>query len=588
MKTWMIPYFKTHWRGLCLAISLAMLAALCATGLLFTSGYLISKAALQPENILMIYVPIVGVRTFGIFRAVFQYGGRMVGHNTILRILSEMRTRLYKRLEPAALFFRARHQTGDVLGVLSEDIEHLQDIYLRTAIPAATAVLIYAGWVAALGFLDGNFALLMAIYLFILLAIFPALSLLLSSHRRKRLSEHRHGLYEELTDAVLGVSDWMLSGRQAILLKRHEMLQYQVARDERWLNRFRNLREFISQLLIGGAVIAVLLWSSTMVSDHQMSRTLIAAFVLIVFTIGESLLPLSESVERVTQYQEAFKRLNGLSDANEEDHDQVKANDREVGQSMTIQADHLSYRYDGQQSRAVNEVSLQIRQGECVALIGRSGAGKSTLIHLIYGALEPSEGTVRLNGTDCSAIGRQMSQYISVLNQEPHLFDTTVYNNLALGNEQAGKERIIQAAKWVGLHDKIEQLPNRYATRMHEAGAIFSGGEQERLALARILLQDNPIVILDEPTVGLDPLTERELLQTIFSTLKGKTLIWITHHLTGTEKMDQIIFMENGSIEMQGNHHQLLQTNERYRRLYQLDVPMHLRRQLNPDENGDA
>jgi ATP-binding cassette subfamily C protein CydC len=180
-----------------------------------------------------------------------------------------------------------------------------------------------------------------------------------------------------------------------------------------------------------------------------------------------------------------------------------------------------------------------------------------------------------------------MSEYIAVLDQNPHLFDTSVRNNLALGNEQATEEELVQAAKAVGLHELIEQLPKGYRTQMHEAGSIFSGGEQERLALARILLKQTPVVILDEPTVGLDPITEKKLLQTIFSTLKGKTLIWITHHLTGAEKMDQIFFMENGRFCMKGDHRHLMRTYPRYRRLYQLDVPDHLKHMLDASFNED-
>lgn len=581
MRTWIVPYMMKHWRRLSLSVFVSLLGALCAAGLLFTSGYLISKAALRPENILMIYVPIVGVRTFGIFRAVFQYTARLTSHDTILRILSEMRTRLYNKLEPMALFHRSYYQAGDVLAILSDDMEHLQDIYLRTALPGATAVIVYGFWIAVVGSLDGIFALLIGLYLLLLLVFFPLFSLLWSRHKRKSLLKHRHQLYEKMTDAVLGIGDWILSGRQQAFLAAHDQLEKQATQENRRLEDFRRLRDLLSQLLIGGAVLIILYWTGGMAADGHISRTLIAAFVLVIFSISETLIPVSEAVERLPQYNEAFQRLNTIAGKEpkysiNESSIQPKLDER----SVTICADNLFYRYSENEDWAVENISLSIHQGERVALIGRSGAGKSTLTHLIYGALKPQHGTITLNGIPCEHFGHRMSRRISVLNQNPHLFDTSVLNNIKLGNEQASFEAIVQATKWVRLHEKIERLPNGYQTQMHEAGSIFSGGEQERLALARILLQDNPIVILDEPTVGLDPITEKELLQTIFETLEGKTLLWITHHLTGTEKMNQIIFMEDGRFEMHGTHQQLLDRYPRYRRLYQLDVPEHLRRQL--------
>lgn len=588
MKEWFVPYAQKHWRGLVLSAVLMFFALFCAAGLLFTSGYLISKAALQPENILMIYVPIVGVRAFGIFRAVFQYAGRLTSHSTILRILSEMRIRLYHCLEPAALFIRSRFRTGDLLGVLSDDIEHLQDIFLRTALPGGTALLIYALWIGFLGWFDPVFAILLGLYFLILLVVFPLVSLMWAGKAHKRLSGIRHGLYDKLTDAVLGAGDWMMSGRQKDFISSYEGLENQSMLVTRRLNQIKIWRDFVCQLLIGLAVIFLLIWSGHMASGGHMQSTLIAAFVLVTFTISESFVPVSEAVERLPQYREAFTRLSKVDKRDPDlpsvaDSQPVRPDMREI----VIEANHVFYRYKKKDEWALQDLSFRIGQGERVALIGRSGAGKTTLIHTIYGALRPPRGSLTLNGVPAYRFGDNMSEYIAVLDQNPHLFDTSVRNNLALGNEQATEEELVQAAKAVGLHELIEQLPKGYRTQMHEAGSIFSGGEQERLALARILLKQTPVVILDEPTVGLDPITEKKLLQTIFSTLKGKTLIWITHHLTGAEKMDQIFFMENGRFCMKGDHRHLMRTYPRYRRLYQLDVPDHLKHMLDASFNED-
>ena len=183
----------------------------------------------------------------------------------------------------------------------------------------------------------------------------------------------------------------------------------------------------------------------------------------------------------------------------------------------------------------------------------------------------PNQGVVSIQGKPVQSIQEEISSYVSVLNQQPYLFDTSVLNNIRLGSPEATEEQVKEAARQVQLHDYIESLPEGYHTGVQETGVRFSGGERQRMALARIVLENTPIVVLDEPTVGLDPRTERELLETIFRVLKGKTVIWITHHLTGCEACDRMMFIEDGRIEMQGQHHDLLKENLRYQKLYEMD-----------------
>lgn len=233
----------------------------------------------------------------------------------------------------------------------------------------------------------------------------------------------------------------------------------------------------------------------------------------------------------------------------------------------------MSYRYTPDAPYAVQEVSLHLPQGKRLAVLGRSGGGKSTLMKLIQGALLPSAGNVFINDLPVQTMGENITDVIAVLNQSPHLFDTTVANNLRIGRPNATDEEIQRVAAQVGLSDLIESLPQGYHTPMLETGLRFSGGERQRIALARVLLRETPVVIFDEPTVGLDPVTERALMRTILDSMQGKTMIWVTHHLMGAERMDELIFMENGQITMQGSHEQLLAREERYRRLLELDRP---------------
>lgn len=580
---WFAPYSAAYFWRFVLIILLGALTVFSASSLMYTSGFLISKASIPPENILMIYVPIVGVRTFGTSRAVIHYVERLVGHDTILRILSKMRVRLYNLLEPQALLLSSRFRTGDLLGMLADDIEHLQNVYLRTVFPSIIALLIYGAAVIALGTFDWAFALLMGLYMLVLVAVLPMISLLLTRKRQREVKQQRNRLYQKLTDAVLGLGDWVISGRQGQFVDTYEADEQAVARTDSALRRWARVRMFISQAVVGLGVLSLLYWAGGQYDDGAMAGTLIAAFVLVVFPVADAFLPVSEAVERIPQYRNSLERLEGVNAAaGTAPLAAEAAGAAEAAAAVeAIQASgeawivlkSAGYRYAAGDDFAVQGLDLALPQGRKVAVIGRSGAGKSTLLKLVQGVIAPTSGSVTINGLDAAAYGERIPQLIAVLNQSPHLFDTTVANNIRLGDPGASEAAVRQAAALAKLDALVSSLPEGYDTPVREAGQRFSGGERQRIALARILLQNTPVVVLDEPTVGLDPRTERELLATMFEAMAGKTLIWVTHHLVGAEQMDEVIFMENGQVEMRGTHAELLATQPRYRKLYELDRP---------------
>ncbi|WP_342548029.1 thiol reductant ABC exporter subunit CydC [Paenibacillus sp. FSL P2-0089] len=585
---WFAPYYSAYFWRFVLIILLGALTIFSASSLMYTSGFLISKASIPPENILMIYVPIVGVRTFGTSRAVIHYVERLVGHDTILRILSKMRVRLYHMLEPQALFLSSRFRTGDILGMLADDIEYLQNVYLRTVFPSIIALLIYAAAMIALGTFDVAFALLMGLYMLVLVVILPLISLLLTQKRQRQVKQERNRLYQKLTDAVLGLSDWVISGRQSQFVDTYEADEQAVARIDGSLRRWARLRMFIGQAVVGLAVLSLLYWAAGQYAEGAIAGTLIAAFVLVVFPVADAFLPVSEAVEKIPQYRNSLERLEGVEaaagdtplsagtaagSAGAEAQAAAALQAAKASGQVQIELKSAGYRYAAGDDFSVQQLDLALPQGRKVAVIGRSGAGKSTLLKLVQGVIAPTIGSVTINGIDAAAYGERIPQLIAVLNQSPHLFDTTVANNIRLGDPGASEAAVQQAAALAKLDTLISSLPEGYDTPVREAGQRFSGGERQRMALARILLQNTPVVVLDEPTVGLDPRTERELLATMFEAMAGKTLIWVTHHLVGAEQMDEVIFMENGQVEMRGTHAELMERQPRYRKLYELDRP---------------
>ncbi len=568
-QTYIAPYLKKYKKAMLATILLGVLAVLSGAMLTFVSGYLISRASEMPETILLLYIPIVLVRTFGLSRAVSHYLERLAGHNAVLKILSEMRVKLYGMLEPQALLIRQRFQTGDILGTLADDIEHLQDVYIRTIFPTAVGLCLFIYAITMLALFDWLFAIWMAFCLSIIVFVYPMFSLYTLKRHQREAKRKRGQLYRQLTDAVFGISDWMISGR-----KNHFITGFM--NDSRSSHKMENKlaywnlsRGFQLQIISGIILIMVGIWAGNAAQQGEIIPAYIAAFTLVTLPILEGLIPLSYAIERIPAYGESLKRIESIQQF-------VQAEEGSKGNVQTfkktdISIDTLSYRYEGEQADALHQLSLSIPYGQKLALLGKSGAGKSTLIQLLQGAIQPTSGGIFINDHSPIEYGDQIYDLVGVLNQKPYLFATTVENNIRLGNQQATKEEIENVMKQVKLDHYMDSLPNGLQTQMEETGQRFSGGERQRIALARILLKDTPIVILDEPTIGLDPVVESELIDTILTSLQDKTVIWITHHLIGIEQMDQILFLDQGQIAMRGTHDQLMRTNQRYQQLYKLD-----------------
>lgn len=571
--SWVKPYMAKYRKLLYLVLFLGFMTLFCGSALMFVSGYLISRSASLPENIMLVYVPIVLTRAFGIGRPTFRYVERLVSHNWVLKMTSDLRVKLYRSLEKEAIFFKGKYKTGDILAILAEDIDHIQNLYLRTIFPTLISWGIYILVVIGLGFFSIPFALMMLLMLAVVTILMPLVSVLVNGARMYAQKTARNGLYDQLTDAVLGVGDWLFSGRKHDFITSYEASEAEVRDYDEKIKRFDRVRDFLVQLCFGLIALAVLVWTSTVFQgNHGGGANWIAAFVLAVFPLIDAFAPIPQAISELPIYGDSVERMNALpkiDDSTDEATERAAAITEGAFQELRIQ--QVSFSYEESHKTIIDELSITLAKGEKLALLGKSGAGKSTLGKILRGDLMPTAGEITINGIPTYEFGDGISNWIGVINQSPYLFDTTVLNNVRLGNIKATDEEVIAALYQVGLGEMIASLPEGFHTLVEEAGGRFSGGERQRLALARILLQDNPIVLLDEPTVGLDPITEQKLLDTLFDVLKDKTIVWITHHLQGVNQMDQVIFLENGKIEIFGTPTELLATNERYQRLYRLD-----------------
>lgn len=564
--SWVFPYLKKYAGLLALVIFLGFLTVFCGGALMFTSGYLISRSAQRPENILLIYAPIVLTRAFGIGRPSFRYLERLVSHNWVLRIVSNFRKRLYQLVERGTKSIHAKVQTGQVFNVLANDLFKIENFYLQMLFPTIIGWLIYLIGSFAVGLFSPLTAILLLLVLGLNTILLPLLTVLIKGARDFEQKQIEERIYTDLTDAVLGLQDWVLSGRTDELLAKQNRDFKRLNTLQTKDNHFDWWRGCIAETMIAVSAVILIVFANATFGGREDTVSWVAAFGLVMFPLADSLVSISAGFGEWPRYADSIQRLNSLE---QQGATETVFTDLAVPTEQTIIFDHVTFGYDDQ--TVLEDINLTITPQEHLAILGPSGAGKSTLLKLLLGDEVPTSGQVTVGGQPATSYQDQRSEVIAVLDQQPYLFATSVANNLRLGNLHATEAELWAVLEQVQLADLVASLPAKLNTPMQEAGKRFSGGERQRFALARILLQDTPIVVLDEPTVGLDPITELAVLEMIFDVLADKTIIWVTHHLTGIEMTDEVVFIDDKHISLQGTPRTLIETEPRFAQLLALD-----------------
>ena len=557
-----------------LVVILGILSTVSGAALMYVSGFLISKSSLRIGNILMLQVPTVLTRTFSLSQSTFAYLQRLTSHNLVLGIIEKMRSRVYKILEPHALKLKKEYKSGDLLGLIAEDIEHLQNIYLKTIFPSIVSLVLYVIFVTLMFGYDMSYAILATLFGLFIIFIVPFASLTFTRRNFQVMKEAKYDLYKNFTSAIFGISDWISSNRVNDFMNEYQEKETRLLKKETKIKIFVHFRENLVNFIAGLTVFYMIYSCWNMTLNDSIENVYIASFCMMALSVMSVSVMTSESVAHIPGYEVSIKRVKDFYANEQDDVDIDKALQNKEGNVIDIE--NVTFAYENGKN-VLDDISLSIKKGEKVAILGRSGVGKSTLVKLLTGTYTDYTGSISVLGKVPTE--KMLGTKISLLNQKPYLFDMTIRENLKLALLDKKEEvtddeinsKIEESLEKSQLTRLISELPEGINTNVFETGSRFSGGERQRIAFARTLIQNNELLLLDEPTVGLDPKTEHELLKTIFEINRDKTIVWITHHLNSIKYMDRIIFIKDGKVEMNGTHEELYKTNEKYRKLYDMD-----------------
>jgi ATP-binding cassette subfamily C protein CydC len=563
----LLPYlalYKRHKWLLTLGVVLAIVTLLASIGLLTLSGWFLSASAVV--GVAGVYsfnymLPAAGVRGSAIIRTAGRYFERLVSHDATFRVLQHLRVFTFSKLLPLSPAGLARFRQGELLNRMVADVDTLDHLYLRVISPLVGALVVILVVTFGLSFLDGTLALTLGGIMLLTLFLLPPLFYRAGKPTGEQLTHLRGRYRQQLTSWLQGQAE--LTIFNASTRYREQMEQTEV----NWHDAQRRQSELtaLSQalmLLIGGLAVIAMLWlAAGGVGSNSQPGALIALFVFCALAAFEALAPVTGAFQHLGQVIASALRLTQIIEQKPEvTFPQTKA---AVPTQVALRFENVTFSYPEQAQAALSDIALQVNAGEHIAILGRTGCGKSTLLQLITRAWDPQQGAILLNERPLSNLDEPtLRRTMSVVPQRVHLFSATLRDNLLLARPDASDAELSAVLEQTGLSKLLED--SGLNSWLGEGGRQLSGGELRRLAIARALLHDAPLMLLDEPTEGLDATTESQILDLLAELMRDKTVLMVTHRLRGLARFNRIVVMDNGQVIEQGTHAELLSQQGRY------------------------
>ncbi len=537
-------------RRVALSVALAALTVLLGVGLIATSGYLISRAAEQPP-ILSLTVTIVFVRFFGLSRPLARYLDRLVSHDLALRSLGHVRSRFYERIEPLAPAQLEGFRRGDLVSRMVADVDALQGLYLRGIGPPAAAVVIAVVSVAAAALILPAAGLILAVGLAVGGVLVPLASEALSRSTGERQASARGALTADLVELLRGAPELVVYGRADDRLDAVRAADSELARHARRDSLVSGLGAGLLVLAAGITTVAVLAVAVAAHADGRLDRVLVATVALLTLASFEGVGTLPAAAQELGATLAAGRRVLELLDRRalviDPPHPVLS-----IEPLPTVALESVTVRYASSGTAVLRELDLVIEPGRRIALVGESGAGKTTVTSLLFRFLDPETGRVTIDGRDIREMRQEdVRRTFALAGQEAHVFNSTIRENLLLAKPDATEDELIAVLSRVRLADWLDGLPLRLDTLVGEEGSRLSGGQRQRLVLARALLVEAPVLVLDEPTAHLDPETATQLMRDVLATADDRSILLITHRSEGLDLVDEVYELAGGTTRLQ-------------------------------------
>ena len=549
-----------------LAIILGWATAISWIALISTSSYLISYASLRP-SIAAIQLAIVGVRFFGLSRGVFRYFDRLISHSVTFKLLANLRVWLYKKIESLSFIDFQALQKGDLLSRILDDVEVLQEFYVRVLGPTVIALLTSISvflfsyhWSVKAALVIMGFHLILGGFVPLLIRRISRRDSILLGQTKSKFSIHA-------LDIIHGQPDIIAFGQTAHFFNEAQKIIDDEKGAEAKMNHFISISSGFVSIVMGLISIPLFIILIPEINSGFLDGKILAVLILGSLASFEVIMTLPSSYQNMDKTIIAGNRLFEIINKPPQSRFSDKKNHEYKKPSFEFKNINFSY----SQNLIVKNLSFSLPFQKKLAIVGDNGSGKTTIANLIMGFIEPSTGKILLNGQNTKNLNcSDLLNLISYVPQNAFIFNGSIEENIRLGKPTATQGEIYEAAQKAIIHDFILGLPDGYQTIAGEFGALLSGGERQRLVIARAILKDAPLFILDEPFANLDRITIKLLSQSLMQIVKDRSLLLITHQLIGLSAMDEIILLQGGKIIERGTEKELMFQNHTYRKLLDL------------------
>jgi len=513
---------------------------------------------------------VAAVAGIAVLGAISSYVEKYLTTSVSQWVTHDLRRTLYNHIQRLSLAEYDKTQTGDLISRVTSDINAVQDFINSALLGIIVNVLTLVGMAGVMFYINWRFTL-------IALSIAPALFAVVY-YLTRRIKKASREVRKKESELVSVVQEVLTSARVVKAFAREDFevtrFESQSLENVETALEARSIKAKLSPIvdvMVAIGTCLVLAYGARLALSGQISAGVLIVFLLYLGKMYKPMRDLSKSTDTVSKAMVGYERIEEVLDIEARVRDLPRAR-KAPRFKGNIAFDHVSFSYDDKVP-VLKDVSFEIEAGQVAAIVGPSGVGKTTIISLIPRLYDPQSGTIKIDGTDIRSYKlKSLREQISFVLQDTLLFHTSVLENIAYGKPDASPDEIIRAAKQANAHEFIVQLSEGYGTMVGERGVTLSGGQRQRIAIARAIVRNTPILVLDEPTTGLDSSSERAVIEALERLMKGRTCIVVAHHLNTIRHADVIFVVKEAELVEKGTHDQLLAAGGLYAELYKIQT----------------